>query len=245
MLLFPAIDLIAGKVVRLRQGDRAQMDVYSNDPVAVARDFAARGARWVHVVDLSATFGEDEDALAKNAQAITAICKVEGISVDTGGGVRDMAAVERLADAGAQRIAIGTALVRDPEFARAAAERYGELLVADVAAKAGQVRVNGWREGEGIGADELVARLSALGYRHLVFTDVARDGMQTGIDAEAYRHISEVAGFPVVASGGIATLDDLRALAELGPDVVEGAITGRALYEGAFTLEEALEVISC
>ena len=245
MLLFPAIDLIAGKVVRLRQGDRAQMDVYSNDPVAVARDFAARGARWVHVVDLSATFGEDEDALAKNAQAIKAICKVEGISVDTGGGVRDMAAVERLAEAGARRIAIGTALVRDPEFARAAAECYGELLVADVAAKAGQVRVNGWREGEGIGADELVASLSALGYRHLVFTDVARDGMQTGIDAEAYRHIAEVAGFPVVASGGIATLDDLRALAELGPDVIEGAITGRALYEGAFTLEEALEVISC
>lgn len=241
MLLFPAIDLIAGQVVRLRQGDRSQMDVYSDDPVAVALDFAARGARWIHVVDLSATFGEDADALTKNARAIEAICRVEGISVDTGGGVRDMAAIERLANAGAKRIAIGTALVRDPAFAREAAERYGELLVADVAAKAGQVRVNGWREGEGIGADELVARLAELGYRHLVFTDVARDGMQTGIDAMAYRHIAQVAGFPVVASGGIATLDDLRALAELGPDVIEGAITGRALYEGAFTLEEALE----
>ena len=242
MLLFPAIDLIAGQVVRLRQGDRAQMDVYSTDPVAVARDFAERGAHWIHVVDLSATFGEDEDALAKNARAIRAICQLDGISVDTGGGVRDMAAVERLIDAGARRIAIGTALVRDPAFARSAAERFGEYLVADVAAKAGQVRVNGWREGESLQADELVARLAALGYRHLVFTDVARDGMQTGIDAEAYRHIAEVAGFPVVASGGIAQLDDLRALAALGPDVIEGAITGRALYEGAFTLEEALEV---
>ena len=241
MLLFPAIDLIAGQVVRLRQGDRSQMDVYSDDPVAVALDFAARGARWIHVVDLSATFGEDADALTKNVRAIEAICHVEGISVDTGGGMRDMAAIERLANAGAKRIAIGTALVRDPAFAREAAERYGELLVADVAAKAVQVRVNGWREGEGIGADELVARLAELGYRHLVFTDVARDGMQTGIDAMAYRHIAQVAGFPVVASGGIATLDDLRALAELGPDVIEGAITGRALYEGAFTLEEALE----
>ena len=242
MILFPAIDLIAGQVVRLRQGDRSQMDVYATDPVAVARDFAARGARWIHVVDLSATFGEDEDALSKNAAAIRGICQVEDISVDTGGGVRDMAAIERLAEAGAKRIALGTALVRDPAFAREAAERYGDLLVADVAAKGGQVRVNGWREGEALAADELVARLSALGYRHLVFTDVARDGMQTGIDADAYRHIAEVAGFPVVASGGIATLDDVRLLAALGPDVIEGAITGRALYEGSLDLGEALAV---
>jgi phosphoribosylformimino-5-aminoimidazole carboxamide ribotide isomerase len=105
------------------------------------------------------------------------------------------------------------------------------------------VRVNGWREGAGIMADELVGELVSLGYRHLVFTDVARDGMQTGIDAEAYRNIAEVAGFAVVASGGIATLDDLRRLAALGDDAIEGAITGRALYEGAFTLEEALAAV--
>ena len=242
MIVFPAIDLVAGKVVRLAQGDRAQMDVYADDPVAVAEDFAARGATWIHVVDLSATFGEDEEALAANAQAIRGICRVSGIRVDTGGGVRDMAAIERLAEAGASRIAIGTALVRDPAFAREAAATFGELLVADVAAKGGEVRVNGWREGAALAADELVARLAELGYRHLVFTDVARDGMRTGIDVDAYRHVAEVAGFPVVASGGIARLDDLRALASAGPEVVEGAITGRALYEGAFTLEEALAV---
>lgn len=241
MILFPAIDLIAGQVVRLRQGQRSQMDVYATDPVAVARDFAARGATWVHVVDLSATFGEDAEARALNERAIADICRVEGIRVDTGGGIRDMESLERRVACGAARIAIGTALVRDPAFARAAAERYGELLVADVAAKGGQVRVNGWRDGEALDADELVARLADLGYRHLVFTDVARDGMQTGIDVDAYRHIAAVAGFPVVASGGIASLDDLRALAAAGPEVVEGAITGRAIYEGAFTLEEALE----
>ena len=240
MILFPAIDLIAGQVVRLRQGDRSQMDVYATDPVAVARDFAARGARWIHVVDLSATFGEDEDALSKNAAAIRGICQVEGISVDTGGGVRDMAAIERLAEAGAKRIALGTALVRDPAFAREAAERYGDLLVADVAAKGGQVRVNGWREGAGIQAGELVSSLAEMGFRHLVFTDVARDGMRSGIDAQAYRSIARTAGFPVVASGGIASLDDLRALAALGDDVIEGAITGRALYEGSMSIEEAL-----
>ena len=240
MILFPAIDLIAGKVVRLQKGDRRRMDVYSDDPVAVAEDFAARGATWIHVVDLSATFEEDEDALAANAAAIRAICQVPGISVDTGGGVRDLAAVERLANAGAKRIAIGTALVRDPAFAERAAAEYGELVVADVAAKGGQVRVNGWREGESLSADELVSRLTSLGFCHLVFTDIARDGMQTGIDAAAYEHMAQVAGFPVVASGGIATLDDLRALAALGGEVVEGAITGRALYEGAFSLEDAL-----
>lgn len=240
MILFPAIDLIAGQVVRLRRGERSQMDVYSTDPVAVAEDFARRGATWIHVVDLSATFEEDEAARRANTSAIEAICKVPSIQVDTGGGVRDLAAVERLAAAGARRIAIGTALVRDAEFARQAAAEFGELVVADVAAREGQVRVNGWREGEGILADELVSRLADLGYRHLVFTDIARDGMQTGIDVGAYHHIAQVAGFPVVASGGIATLDDLRALAAAGDAVIEGAITGRALYEGNFTLEDAL-----
>lgn len=243
MILFPAIDLIAGKVVRLQKGDRRRMDVYSNDPVSVAEDFAARGATWIHVVDLSATFEEDEDARNANTAAIHAICQVPGISVDTGGGVRDLHAVERLANAGAKRIAIGTALVRDPSFAAQAAAEFGELVVADVAAKDGQVRVNGWREGEAILADELVARLADLGYRHLVFTDIARDGMQTGIDANAYAHIAKVAGFPVVASGGIATLDDIRSLVALGDHVIEGAITGRALYEGAFTLEDALAAL--
>lgn len=240
MILFPAIDLVDGKVVRLERGQRDRMTVYSDDPAAVARDFAARGATWIHVVDLSATFEEDEAARAHNAQAIRAICGVPGILVDAGGGVRDRDAIARLADAGVRRIAVGTALVRDPAFAEAAAAEFGELLVADVAARDGLVRVNGWREGEDLSADDLVARLTGLGYRHLVFTDVARDGMQTGIDVEAYRHVAEVAGFPVVASGGIASLDDIRALAAAGRGVIEGAITGRALYEGNFSLEDAL-----
>ena len=216
------------------------MDVYSDDPAAVAEKFRDAGARWVHVVDLSATLEEDEAARAANDAAIRAICSIDGISVDAGGGVRDLAAVERLADLGVRRIAIGTALVRDEVFADEAARQFGELVVADVAARDGEVRVNGWREGAALAADELVARLAGLGYRHLVFTDVARDGMRCGVDVETYRHIAEVAGFPVVASGGIASLEDLRALAALGPDVIEGTITGRALYEGSFSLEDAL-----
>ena len=161
MILFPAIDLVGGRVVRLQRGDRSKMDVYSDDPASVARDFAA-------------------------------------------------------------------------------AAEFGELLVADVAAKDGVVKVNGWREGEKVSLSELVGRLSGLGYRHLVFTDINRDGMQTGVDVDAYRSLAALCGFPVVASGGISTLDDVRALAAAGPDVIEGAITGRALYEGSFSLAEAL-----
>ena len=240
MIVFPAIDLIAGKVVRLRRGKRADVDVYSDDPVAVARSFAEKGAAWVHVVDLSAAFEEDDAALEANKAAIAGICGVEGIRVDVGGGVCSLQRIDELAGLGASRIALGTAIVRDPAFAEAAAARFGGLLTADVAARDGRVSVNGWRDDAGVDADGLVSSLAEMGFAHLVFTDIARDGMQTGVNVEAYRHIAGVAGFPVVASGGIATLDDLRELASLGDGVVEGAITGRALYERAFTLEEAL-----
>jgi phosphoribosylformimino-5-aminoimidazole carboxamide ribotide isomerase len=240
MIVFPAIDLIAGKVVRLERGDRARMKVYSDDPVAVAETFRAAGARWIHVVDLSATLEEDAAAQTANAAAIEGICAVEGIQVDAGGGVRSMAAFERLLDLGVKRVAVGTALVRDPGFARAVAAEHAANAVADVAARDGQVRVNGWREAEALLADELIARLADLGFRHLVFTDVARDGMQTGIDTAAYAHIAEVAGFPVVASGGIASVADIEALAALGPAVIEGAICGRAIFEGSLALEDSL-----
>lgn len=240
MILFPAIDLIDGKVVRLERGDRSRMTVYSNDPAAMARSFVEQGAAWVHVVDLSAAFEEDEAARAANAAAIRAICQVEGLSVDVGGGVRSLDRIEELADLGCRRIAIGTPIVRDPEFARQAAAEFGDLLVADVAARDGEVKVNGWREGAALRLEDVVEQLASWGFRHLVYTDIARDGMQTGIDAAAYRRVAQLAGFPAVASGGISTLEDIRALVALGPQVIEGAITGRALYEGAFTLGEAL-----
>ncbi len=242
MIVFPAIDMLGGRVVRLRQGRRDQVDVYSDDPVGVARTFAEAGAPWVHVVDLSGAFEEDAAARAANDAAIRGMCALGSIKVDVGGGVRTLERIEELACAGASRIALGTALVRDPSFAAEAARRYGDLLTADVAARGGEVAVNGWREDARVSADDLVGELAQMGFCHLVFTDIARDGMRSGVNADAYRHIARVAGFPVVASGGIATLDDLSALAALGPEAVEGAITGRALYEGAFTLEEALAV---
>lgn len=240
MLLFPAIDLVAGKVVRLERGDRARMRVYSDDPLAVAQRFAQAGARWVHVVDLSATLGEHEDAREANRRAIEQICASSGLLVDVGGGVRDMDAVEWLLSAGAARVALGTALVSNPAFATEAIARLGERAVADVAARDGRVRVNGWRDVGGVALDELLESLAKKGLKHLVFTDVARDGMQTGIDVAGYRQVAALTGFPVIASGGIASLDDVHRLALAGSGVIEGAIVGRALYEGSFTLEEAL-----
>ena len=239
MILFPAIDLIGGKVVRLECGDRNRCKIYSDNPVAVARSFAEQGASWVHVVDLSAAFGEDEDVCAANSAAIKAICSVDGLSVDVGG-VRSLARIDELAGYGARRIALGTVLVTEPGFAEVAARGFGELLVADIAARDGQVKVNGWRDGAGVALDDAVAQLTELGFKHLVYTDIARAGMQTGIDVAAYRHVAQVAGFPVVASGGISTLDNIRALAAVGEVAIEGAITGRALYEGNFTLAQAL-----
>lgn len=240
MIVFPAIDLISGKVVRLERGDRSRCKVYSEDPVAVARDFAAQGATWLHVVDLSAALEEDEDARAANSAAIRAICQVDGLSIDVGGGVRSLARIDELAGYGAKRIALGTVLVTEPGFAEVAARGFGNLLVADVAARDGQVKINGWRDGVSRSLTDVVSTLAEEGFKHLVYTDIARDGMQTGIDVDAYRKVAACAGFPVVASGGISTLDDVRALAAAGDDVIEGCIIGRALYEGNFTVAEAL-----
>lgn len=241
MIVFPAIDLIAGKVVRLERGDRSRMKVYSDDPVAQARAFVEQGATWIHVVDLSAALEEDDEARAANSAAIKAICQVEGLSVDVGGGVRSLARIDELAGYGCRRIALGTVLVTEPGFAEVAARGFGNLLVADVAARDGQVKINGWRDGIERSVEDVVGQLAELGFKHLVFTDIARDGMQAGIDVDAYRHVASCAGFPVVASGGVSTLDDIRSLAAAGSDVVEGCIIGRALYEGNFTLAQALD----
>lgn len=240
MILFPAIDLIGGKVVRLERGDRARCKVYSDNPAAVARHFLEQGAEWVHVVDLSSAFEEDEEARAANDEAIRVICAVEGLSVDVGGGVRSLARIDELRDMGAKRIALGTVLVREPAFAEVVARGFGGLIVADVAARDGEVKVNGWRDDVSRSLDDVVGELRGQGFRHLVFTDIARDGMQTGVDVDAYRRVAGLAGFPVVASGGITSLDDIRALAAAGDDVIEGAIVGRALYEGNFSLAGAL-----
>lgn len=236
MIVFPAIDILGGRAVRLAQGDYDRVTVYNEDPVAQAREFAEAGAEWIHVVDLDGA----RDGIPGNIEAVERIAREVGLPIQNGGGIRTLETMQRLEDAGVSRMVLGTKLATDHEFVREAVARFGDKVVAGIDARDGMVAVEGWREGTSTPADELVAELRDLGIRHLVYTDISRDGMQVGVNVDAYEKIAETAGFPVIASGGVSTLDDLHALASLGPDTVEGAITGRALYEGSFKLKHAI-----
>ena len=235
MYVLPAIDILDGKAVRLAKGDYAQVTVYNADPVEQAKAFEDAGATWLHMVDLDGAKSGNAD----NIGVVERILASTGLKVEVGGGLRTAEVLARLADAGAARMVLGTALVRDPDFAAAAIEEYGDLLAAGIDAKGAEAAVQGWTQGTGISACDLAARMAALGYRHLVYTDIARDGMQTGIDAAAYAEMAAAFGHPVIASGGVAGIGDIRSLAALG-DAVEGVIAGRAIYEGALDLREAI-----
>ena len=240
MYILPAIDILGGKAVRLAKGDYAQVTVYNDDPVEQAMIFEDAGATWLHMVDLDGA----KSGQADNIETVQRILASTTLKVEIGGGLRSMQVLARLADAGASRLVLGTALVRDPDFAQAAIEEYGDLLAAGIDARDGEVAVAGWTEGSGLDAHDLARRMAALGYRHLVFTDIARDGMQTGIDVQAYAAMAEAFGHPVIASGGVAGIDDIRNLSAVdqaaGDAVIEGVIAGRAIYEGTLDLCEAI-----
>ena len=238
MILFPAIDLLGGKAVRLAQGDYDRVTVYNDDPVAQARSFVDGGAEWIHVVDLDGA----RDGVPGNLAVIERIAGETGARLEVGGGVRSLETMGRLTEAGVERVVVGTKLVTDPDFVRAAVAAFGEAIVAGIDARDGVVAVAGWREGTATPAETLAGELAALGVRHLVYTDISRDGMQTGINTAAYQSIARAAGFAVVASGGVSTLDDIRSLAALGDSVIEGVIAGRAIYEGVFSVRDALTV---
>lgn len=239
MYLLPAIDILDGRAVRLAKGDYRAVTVYNDNPALQAQLFEEDGAEWLHVVDLNGARSGNPD----NVEVIRKILAATSLKVEVGGGVRSLEAAERLLDAGATRVILGTALVRDPKFAQAAMEKFGpDALVAGIDAKAGEAAVAGWTEGSGIAATDLAASMAGLGYEHIVYTDIARDGMQTGVENDAYAKMAAAFGNPVIVSGGIATADDILALAPIA-DAVEGVITGRAIYEG--TLSVADGVAAC
>jgi phosphoribosylformimino-5-aminoimidazole carboxamide ribotide isomerase len=240
VIVFPAIDILGGRAVRLAQGDYERVTVYNEDPVDQAKRWVDQGAEWVHVVDLDGA----RDGVPANLEVVERIVREAGAKIEVGGGIRSIDTMTRLHGAGASRMVLGTKLVTDTDFVQEAVATFGEAVVAGVDARDGEVQVAGWREGSRVRADELVGELRDLGVRHLVYTDISRDGMQTGIHVGAYERVAAEAGFPVVASGGVSTLADVRALAVLGDDIIEGVIAGRALYEGAFTLADALAVAS-
>ena len=235
MYLLPAIDILGGKAVRLAKGDYNQVTVYHDDPAAQAQLFEEQGASWLHVVDLDgARSGEPE-----NISIIERILAKTLLKVEVGGGIRSLDTVARLADAGVSRVVLGTSLVADPAFAEAAVERYGKLLAAGIDAKGGEVAVSGWREGSGVAAEELARHVAGLGFRHLIYTDIARDGMQTGIEAAAYVRMAQAFGHPVIASGGVAGIADIERLAPVATSI-EGVIAGRAVYEGALSVADGV-----
>ncbi|MVX61316.1 1-(5-phosphoribosyl)-5-[(5-phosphoribosylamino)methylideneamino]imidazole-4-carboxamide isomerase [Enterorhabdus mucosicola] len=239
MYLLPAIDILDGRAVRLARGDYDAVTVYHDDPALQAQLFEEDGASWIHVVDLNGAKSGNPD----NIEVVRCILARTKLKVEVGGGVRSLEVADRLLDAGATRVILGTALVRDPDFAQAAIEKFGaDALVAGIDAKAGEAAVAGWTEGSGVAAADLARRMAGLGYEHIVYTDIARDGMQTGVENSAYARMAAAFGNPVIVSGGIATAADIAALAPIA-DAVEGVIAGRAIYEG--TLSVADGVAAC
>lgn len=235
--MLPAIDILQGKAVRLAKGDYNAVTVYHDDPVAQAQIFADAGARWVHVVDLDGA----RSGVPENIALIEAIIRETDLQVEVGGGVRSLEVIRRLANAGVSRVVLGTALVTDQAFARDALDEFGDLLCAGIDARGGEVAVAGWCEGSGIAAQELARTMCSWGFKHLVYTDIARDGMQTGIDPAAYVAMAQAFGNPVTASGGVASLVDIEALAQVA-DSIEGVIAGRAVYEKTLDVAQAIAV---
>lgn len=236
--VFPAIDLRAGKIVRLVQGDPSRQKIYGDDPRQQAEQFKAEGAEWLHVINLSGAFNEDAQA---NLKALESILSV-GLKVEFGGGIRDEETVRAPLEMGVERVFLGTATIKNPELVDWAIEHYGPSRIAgDIGASDGQVMVKGWQEATPLTVLEVGQRLRSQGVQWCVFTDVKRDGVGTGVDVSGAIELQEKTGLQVVASGGVSTLEDVRRVKEAG---LAGVIIGRALYEGKIQLKEvAISVV--
>lgn len=235
MDLYPAIDLFGGKAVRLFKGDYAQMTVYSDDPVSVAGDFAASGAKHIHLVDLEgAKTGKPE-----NLETIRRILKSTGLFAQVGGGIRDPETVEQYLSIGVNRVILGTAAVTDPALLETALARFGEKIAVGVDLKDGFVAIKGWTETSDQSAGTFFARMEQLGVKTVICTDISRDGAMKGTNRELYRQLSQTYAIDLIASGGVSTLEDVAALREMN---LSGAIIGKAYYIGAIDLKTAVEV---
>ena len=235
MVIYPAIDLVDGKAVRLFKGDYAQMTVYSDDPVAVAKDFQSAGATHIHLVDLEGA----KSGVPENLSTIQKILDQTDLFVEVGGGIRNMATVDIYLNAGVDRVILGTAAVTDPEFLEAALEKYGEKIAVGVDLKDGFVAIRGWTETSALTAEEFFGKMQRLGVKTVICTDISRDGAMKGTNRELYKALSEKYSIDLIASGGVSSLEDVQALAAMG---LHGAIIGKAYYIGAVDLKTAIEV---
>lgn len=234
MKIFPAIDLYQGQAVRLFKGDYAQVTVYSPDPLAVARSFEEAGAEWVHMVDLEGA----RDGGTPHFDLVAAVAKETHLKVEIGGGVRDEQVVERYLNAGVARVILGTAAVENRAFLTDMLQKYGERIAVGVDVKDGLVAVKGWREVSRETLDGFCRTLEALGARTVICTDISRDGAMQGANRGMYARLSQRYRMDFIASGGVSTLSDLRALKDMG---LYGAILGKALYTRAIDLKQAIE----
>jgi len=252
MIIFPAIDLRQGRCVRLRQGWPDAETIFSEDPLAVARHWTGQGAEWLHVVNLDGAFANGEISVTKsqmrqlpvNWMHLREIASTVGVPIQFGGGLRDLDSIALALELGAARVILGTVAVRQPQVVAQAIERFGaERIVVSIDAREGRVAVQGWKEISHLDAVDLACRMRDMRVRRVVYTDIARDGMLTGINVKATRWLAEETGLQVIASGGVASLQDIRALRDIEPCGVEGVIVGQALYTGAISLPDALAVV--
>ena len=239
MILFPAIDIRNGRCVRLTEGKFECETVFAEDPAEMAVRWADAGAEYLHVVDLDGALAGQ----SSNTEVIKRILAKVKIPVQVGGGIRTLTNIENMLALGATRVILGSVAVRDPELVRAACQNFPGQVVVGIDAKNGEVAVEGWGIGGGIGAVELAKKMAAVGVEHIIFTDISRDGMLSGVNVEATAELAKTSGIKVIASGGVSSLADIKALQLHEADGIEGCIIGKAIYTGALDLKEALAVL--
>ena len=240
MIFFPAIDLKDGQCVRLFQGDMVQVTVFGDDPAGQAKGFADAGAKWLHVVDLNGAFS----GRPVNEDAVSGILDRIDIPVQLGGGIRDMQTIDFWLDRGVRRVILGTVAVRDPDLVKQACKRHPDRVVVGIDARDGMVAVEGWTELSEITGLELAKEFEDCGVAAIIYTDIARDGAMDGPNIEATVGLANAVSVPVIASGGVSSLEDLEALKAAGTGLLEGVISGRALYDGRIDLAAAVELLA-
>ena len=241
MIVIPAIDLRKGQCVRLRQGSATEEKIYDHDPVELAQQFASAGAQIIHVVDLDAALAEQA---SQNRILVEQICRKTGLPIQFGGGLRTVADVEELLDKGVTRVVLGTLATQSPETVETLVDSYGERIAVGIDARGGRVMAGGWQHETAWTALKFACDVAALGVSRIVFTDITRDGMLSGLNIEQTLEVARASGVRVTASGGISSLEDIAQLRHSGEPLVDSVIVGKALYERRFTLEQAIEAAS-
>jgi phosphoribosylformimino-5-aminoimidazole carboxamide ribotide isomerase len=239
MLIIPAIDLKDGRCVRLFQGEMDKETVYFEDPLAAAKHWIAEGATFIHIVDLNGAV----EGRPVHTKEVAAICREAGLSIELGGGLRSVEAVQAALDLGVTRVVIGTAAYDNAEFLRLLCKKFLGKIVVGIDARQGKIAVKGWKETTEMDAVELAKRCEADGASRIIYTDISRDGTRAGVNVDETLRIARAVKIPIIASGGVSTLDDIRKLLPLENDGIEGVVVGRALYSGAIILKEAMRVV--